>query len=165
MSDEIDDTAPDPSASPVSPAPEPPGDFANDPFWQSPSTWITLSTLLAPLLTYIFKEHAPKVIEAIVTAGPIVAGLVLVVQRNMNHRNVQQLNASLAHQRMSILPPVVESTVLPAMDFAGAEIQQLKDEMQDVQRLLTNQVIPALTAATTPRRRGGSAGPGAERIK
>jgi hypothetical protein len=159
--DEVDDTAPDPSASPVAPAPLPPGDFANDPFFQSPSTWLAIVAGISPILTILFTDRAPAIIESLSGLAPLVAFVALIIQRNKNHRNVQQLNASLAHQRLEQMPPVVESTVLPAMDFAGAEIDQLKAQVADLTGMIQNQVIPAMTT----RKRGSGPAGSAERIR
>lgn len=132
-------TEPDSTTSPAAPAPIPPGDFTNSSVWTSPSTYLTLSTYLLPLFTLIFKDNANAVVNAVVGIAPIVATLVLVIQRNQNHRNVQQLNAQLTVQRMAKEPEamtVVEAEVLPSMEYAGAEIERLKAEMVELRGLL-----------------------------
>jgi hypothetical protein len=123
----------DTTASPTAPTPDPIGDFKNDPFFQSPSTWLAIVGGISPVITVLLKDDAPAVIEALSGLGPLVAFVALLIQRNNNHRNVQQLNAGLAQQRMASTPPVVETTVLPAMEYAGAEIKQLQTRLAELE--------------------------------
>ena len=102
-------TTSDPSVQPLTPPSDPPGDFTSTPIWQSPSTWLTLSTYLLPLFTLIFKDNAPAVVEAVVAIGPLLATVILVIQRNANHRQLVQANANLAQSRMQQTTELVKA--------------------------------------------------------
>lgn len=92
--------APDNTDQPVATPTAPPGDFTTGAFWESPSTYLALSSYLLPLLSLIFHKDFSVAAKAISEFAPIFATGVLMLMRNLHKREVIKANAQLALQRL-----------------------------------------------------------------
>lgn len=91
---------PTPTDTPSVPATEPPGDFTTGSFWASPSTWITITTYLLPILTAVFHRDFSAQAKAIAQIAPMIATGVLLLARNLHKREVIRANLHLASLRL-----------------------------------------------------------------
>lgn len=100
FTDEVDDTAPNPATSdptpPITTVPDP----TSSAFWTSPSSYITLSTVILPIITMIWHKDTSAAAKAIAEAAPLLAAVALLVMRGLHKRAVIAANATVQTEKV-----------------------------------------------------------------
>jgi hypothetical protein len=116
--------------SPVHPAPEPPGDFATSAFWTSPSSWLTITSYLLPILNLLFGRDVSEVAQAAANLGPIVATAVLLYSRARAKEVVTRANLELAKLRMTKIGDPRDGFYEERIDELEAAVAKLLQERE-----------------------------------
>ena len=95
-------TKPDPSTQPISPAPDPIGDFTKPSFWRSPSSYLLIASHLIPIFVVLFPTYDFSAIDkGISLLAPILAYAATLVMRGLHTNTLIRANAALAMQRLA----------------------------------------------------------------
>ncbi len=135
------------SDQPVNPPANPPGDFAVNSIWTSPSLYLTLATYLLPLLTMIFHRDVSAVVQAIAQAAPGIATVALLIARVLHKNTIIKANAGLAAERMRVTASLQSQHLAMQHEIRVETMRQQPPQVS---------LLPPAKAAprkTTPRRR------------
>ena len=92
-------TSPDTEITTPAGDPTPPVETTPDPtssaFWTSPSSYLTLSTYLLPVLSLLFHKDFSQYAQAISQLAPLVATAVLLIMRGQHKKAVIAANAQV----------------------------------------------------------------------